>query len=88
MELETGQGKRVGDSTGDPVWPPGGNRVVFFSWRGKAQDLWTFDVRTRKPQQFTDDGDLEGDPRWSPDGKQVVFPVNRLGRQLWLCDNP
>jgi Tol biopolymer transport system component len=56
-----------------PDVAPGGNRVVFTRYDGRAMELWQLDLATGEARALTANGGVNLEPRFSPDGKQVVF---------------
>jgi tetratricopeptide (TPR) repeat protein len=54
-----------------PSFSPDGKKIVYVSDEGETQNLWIYDIATRRSQQLTRNGGT--DPAWSPDGKSILF---------------
>ena len=73
-----------------PSWSPNG-MFLTFSWNRKygpgapgGQDIYVFDVASKKFIQLTHSEGSNDFPSWSPDGRHIVFQSNRSGSdQIW-----
>jgi TolB protein len=73
-----------------PSWSPNG-QFLTFSWirhygpgAPGAQDIYVFDIATKRFLQLTHDAGRNDFPSWSPDGRHIVFQSNRNGSdQIW-----
>jgi Tol biopolymer transport system component/DNA-binding winged helix-turn-helix (wHTH) protein len=65
----------ISSSWGDgaPQFSPDGKKVVFYSARSGAAEIWRCNSDGSDPIQLTSLGVLSGSPRWSPDGTKIVF---------------
>ena len=71
-----------------PVFAPGGERVVFSSNRSGNLDLWEISPRTGVVRSITDDPADDWDPGFSPDGRSLLWSSNRGGNlEIW-ASNP
>lgn len=73
-----------------PSWSPNG-QFLTFSWirhygpgAPGAQDIYVFDIASKRFLQLTHDGGRNDFPCWAPDGRHIVFQSNRTGSdQIW-----
>ncbi len=64
----------------EPVFHPGGKRIVFSSDRGGRVMLYSMNTRGRGIRRLTYQGSYNSTPDFSPEGKQVVFSGRTEGR--------
>ncbi len=70
-----------------PVYAPGGERVVFSSSRGGNLDLWSMSIADRSVHRLTDDPAEDWDPAFTPDGGQLLWSSNRGGHfEVWMAE--
>ena len=54
-----------------------GKKIVFSGQQALKNDIFIFDLETKKITQITDDRYYDYEPRWSPDDKKIVFSSER-----------
>lgn len=65
---------RPEDAAGDPDYSPDGKRLLYFSDKPRARDLYVRDLVTGTDAALTaTPGFDETSGRWAPDGRRVVF---------------
>jgi Tol biopolymer transport system component len=63
-----------------PQYSPDGKRVLFYSYRSGAAQVWVANRDGSQLQPLTSlPGPVTASPRWSPDGQQIVFDSNTGG---------
>jgi serine/threonine protein kinase/Tol biopolymer transport system component len=68
-----------------PIYTPGGDRVVFSSSRGGNLDLWSMSIADRSVHRLTDDPAEDWDPAFTPDGRHLLWSSNRGGHfEIWI----
>ena len=86
-DLTTGEEIKVIDTGGadfHPAWSPDGSKVIFNSDRSGTQDLWCYDIKSRRLEQLTSGDAIDVCPTWSPDGSTIAFSSNRSGNlEVW-----
>ena len=75
----------------DAVISPDGRRIAYsvsMVDSGDRNDIWTFDLTTRKSQKLTNMPGLQHNPVWSVDGKSIYFlsASNSQSHDLWRVD--
>jgi TolB protein len=73
-----------------PSWSPNG-QFLTFAWirhygpgAPGAQDIYIFDLASKRFVQLTHGAGRNDSPSWSPDGRHIVFQSNRSGNdQIW-----
>jgi TolB protein len=73
-----------------PSWSPNG-QFLTFAWirhygpgAPGAQDIYVFDIASKRFVQLTHEAGRNDFPSWSPDGRHIVFQSNRTGSdQIW-----
>lgn len=73
-----------------PSWAPNG-MFLTFSWNRKygpgapgGQDIYIFDIASKRYLQLTHGEGSNDFPSWSPDGRHIVFQSDRSGSdQIW-----
>jgi dipeptidyl aminopeptidase/acylaminoacyl peptidase len=74
------------DGIGGLDWGPDG-RLVYVSFAGGSQDIWSMKSDGSQPRQLTFDPGQDVAPAVSPDGRVVVFVSDRSGTPaLWRMD--
>lgn len=58
-------------------WNPTNNSLVFVGDNTSQSDIWTYDLKTKKLTQITNDYFSDSDPSWSTDGKFIYFTSDR-----------
>ncbi len=58
-------------------WNPDNNSLVFVGDNAKQSDIWTYNLKTKKLDQITNDKFSDSYPRWSKDGTQIYFSSDR-----------
>jgi eukaryotic-like serine/threonine-protein kinase len=57
-----------------PVWTPGGQRIVFGSWRGgRFSNIYRLDLATGTTERLTDSPDMQLPTSITPDGTTLIF---------------
>ena len=70
-----------------PDVSPDGSKVVFFSNRNNNDDIWLYEVETRKLTSITDEPSNESYPTFSPDGMKIAFLTDRNGSSdIWIMN--
>lgn len=76
----------------NPSWSPDGSSIVVSGMTQGREDLYVFNLRSRKVTQLMDDDYSDIQPQWSPDGTQIAFVSDRPAtgrsynmRSLQLC---
>ncbi|HEV8242144.1 MAG TPA: protein kinase [Thermoanaerobaculia bacterium] len=70
-----------------PIYAPGGHRVVFSSSRGGSLDLWSMSIADRSVHRLTDDPAEDWDPAFTPDGRHLLWSSNRGGHfEIWMAE--
>ena len=65
-------------SFNNPSWSPDGEQILVSGTVEGQNDLFLFNINTRKVKQLTDDRYAELTPSWSPDGRYIVFSTDQL----------
>ncbi len=67
----------------DPYFSPAGDQIIFVSDADGDDELYTYDMKTKKVKQITDNSAQDFSPAYSPDGKEVVFVSNMDNPNKW-----
>jgi Tol biopolymer transport system component len=67
----------------DPYFSPAGDQIIFVSDADGDDELYTYDMETKKVKQITDNSAQDFSPAYSPDGKEVVFVSNMDDPNKW-----
>lgn len=65
----------------NPVWSPVGDDIVFTGLVEGQTDLFSYNKRTRKLTQLTNDIYSEIQPSWSPDGRFLTYASDQLSME-------
>ncbi|MDA1190964.1 MAG: DPP IV N-terminal domain-containing protein, partial [Candidatus Poribacteria bacterium] len=70
-----------------PVWTPDGERIVFYSYRDRNDEIYIMDADGTHQERLTFDDASDQHPRVSPDGSKILFVSNRDGaRALYMMN--
>jgi len=61
-----------------PGFSPNDDYVYFTSHRNFEQDIFLYNLKTKKLSNLTNTAITESDPLWSPDGRFILFESSRL----------
>lgn len=61
----------------NPSWSPDGSKIVMTGLVGGINNLYMYDLNTRRVTQITNDGFSYIHPTWSPDMKYIAFATDR-----------
>jgi Tol biopolymer transport system component len=78
------------DNDLDPVWSPGGSKIVFSSWMDGNINLYIVNSDGTDEKQLTSVGvDVwAAFPSWSPDGSRIAFASYRTGQaQIYIMNS-
>jgi len=64
----------------NPIWSPSGKEIVMTGLVQGQIDLYSYNLKTKKVKQLTDDAYSEIQPQWSFDGSKIVFATDRLAK--------
>ena len=78
--IETYEVPKV-DAFTTPVWSPNGREIVFTGSNEGQTDLFSFNLKSKKVTQLTDDRYAEIQPHFSSDGQQLVFSYDKRSFQ-------
>lgn len=59
-----------------PAWSPGGDRIVFTSYRYGSGDLWMYNFQTGSAREILSLPGLNTSPSWSPDGDAIALTLS------------
>jgi hypothetical protein len=62
----------------NPAWSPNGNSIVFSALVQGQTDLYSYNFKTGKVEQLTNDRYSELHPHWSADGSTLLFSTDQL----------
>ena len=84
LEISTGAVRQLIASTfreAFPQYSPDGKRIVFYSNRTGARQIWMCDADGARAAPLTSmKATTTGTPRWSPDGERISFDSNATGQ--------
>jgi Tol biopolymer transport system component len=74
---------------GSPVWSPGGDRIVFFSYRkGRSTTLFVKPINGANEEVLLESPDESAPEDWSADGRYVSFDTMRVrgkrNEEIWV----
>lgn len=61
----------------NPSWSPDGEKIVMTGLVGGINNLYMYDLNSRRVTQLTNDGYSYVHPTWSPDMKNIAFSTDR-----------
>ena len=70
-----------------PSWSPDGKKVAFITDRDGAnlQNVYVYDIETKKVQRITYQAGMNFFPCWSPDGKWIMYCSMRTDNwDIWI----
>lgn len=62
----------------NPSWSPDGKEMVVAGLVNGQVDLYSYNLRTKKVRQLTNDKFSEVQPQWSADGQKIVFATDKV----------
>lgn len=65
----------------NPTWNPDGKSIVVSGLVDGQIDLYSYNLRTNKMTQLTNDKYSEMHPEWSADGQRLIFSTDALSQQ-------
>lgn len=94
LDVGTGAATKIDfpvQGVADAVISPDGRRIAYsisMVDSGDRNDIWTFDLTTRKSQKLTNMPGLQHNPVWSADGASIYFlsASNPQSHDLWRVD--
>ena len=60
-----------------PSWSPKGEEIAFMGIQKGQGDIYSFNIKTKKLRQITNDVYSDIQPQWSVDGKKIAFVSDR-----------
>lgn len=70
----------------NPAWSPDGDQIVITGLVDGQVDLYSYNVKTNKVTQLTNDQYSEMHPSWSADGQRLIYSTDALSQQRGRTD--
>lgn len=81
VDYETGDVKMIKfpkmDAIGSVAWSPDGNKIAFDGNIGSLQDIFVYNLQTKKFTNVTNDAISDYQPAWGADSEAIYFASNR-----------
>jgi hypothetical protein len=61
----------------NPSWSPDGTRIAFDGNESGFNDIYIYEIETKKLARLMDDRYDDNDPSWSPDGRYLTYASDR-----------
>jgi Tol biopolymer transport system component len=66
---------------GNLTWSPDGINIAFSGLQNGQSDLFSYNIKTQKVTQLTNDPFTDYQPSYSNDGKKIIFSTDRMSAQ-------